>query len=109
MPLYLVPDLVARGDKNALLVQEHFGNRYDDHYMEMKSDRQDDYDHGDKDEPVVIDEDAPGERRTKQILCITVGFLGVRAYPSACDVIVVNGDVFVAGQEEYHKCFLPWV
>ena len=104
MPLYLVPALVDQGDKNALLVREHFGDRYDDHYM--KKTREDDDWDDDYDENVVIDDDAPGIRITVQILCISVGFLGVRPYPSTCDVIVVGDDVFVAGYDENHKCFL---
>jgi hypothetical protein len=106
MPLYLVSELIDRHDKNALLVREHFGNKYDNHYMQKTTDNLLDDDDGFEEEVVVIDEDAAGKRTTIQVLCITVGPLGVRPYPSACDAIIVGRDVFVAGQAEYDKCFL---
>jgi len=101
MPLYTVAELVARKDKNAMLVRQHFSNKYDNHYMQKTPRRLDD----DEGEDIVINEDAAGERKIVQILCISVGFIGVRPYPSECSVIVTGGKVFVAGYEEYEKCF----
>ncbi len=101
MALYTVVELVARKDKSAMLVRQHFSNKYDNHYMQKTPHRLDD----DEGEDIVINEDAAGERKIVQILCISVGFIGVRPYPSECNVIVMGGKVFVAGYEEYEKCF----
>jgi hypothetical protein len=103
MALYTVAELATKKDRTATLVRETFGSKYDGHYMRPTPlDPEDD-----EGEEVVIDEDAAGERRVVQVLCISQGFLGVRPYPAACSVIITNGEVFVAGEEEYDRCFMP--
>ena len=92
-----------QGDERALLAQNHFGDRYDDHYMQRTPVGDD----VDDDEPIVIDEDAPGHRTTVDILCLSIGFLGVRPLPAECDVIIMDDEVFVAGDDEYLAKFSP--
>ena len=102
MALYKVADLVGKEDKNAILVRQHFGAKYDDYYMQKALSGDDSEE---DEEPVVVDEDTAGLRRTVNILCLSVGFLGVRPLPSECDVIIVDGEVFVAGEDEFERKF----
>ena len=104
MALHKLIELAKQGDKKASLAREHYGDRYDEYYMQRTPI---DDDSEDEQEPVVIDEDAPGLRRRVNIVCVNVGYLGVTALPSECDVIIVNGEVFVAGEDEFLAKFTP--
>lgn len=104
MALHKLIELAKKGDKKASLARKYYGDRYDEYYMQRTS-IDDDYE--DEQKPVVIDEDAPGLRRRVNIVCVNVGFLGVTTLPSECDVIIVNGEVFVAGEDEFLAKFSP--
>ena len=103
MPLHKVSKLADQGDKKALISRQHFGDKYDEYYMERTSNKN----NNDETEIVVISEDTPGLRRTVNIICMSTGHLGVRPLPSECDVIIVDDEVFVAGEDEYSLKFTP--
>jgi hypothetical protein len=102
--LHKLADLAEQGDKRANLARKHYGNKYDEYYMQ-RTPIDDDLE--DEEEYIVVDEDAAGLRRRVNIVSVSVGFVRTTVLTSECDVIVINGEVFVAGEEEYLMKFAP--